>query len=168
MFFGSPSNAKSKGRAYILLGEKWEKFGDVLSQKKGNFIMIRKLKYCQTWKIWPSPLSLSVYSTFKLLTLLSGLYSESCQTSKMECFEKIFNGYKTLNNFAKRSIVSVWQGNEYTCNFLGTKMYELLLAFSLEACAISKYILKIMTGKVNREREYLIYLDLDICAAIWT
>ena len=29
--------------------------------------MINEFKYRQTWKIWPSPLSLSLYSTFKLL-----------------------------------------------------------------------------------------------------
>ena len=27
--------------------------------------MINEFKYGQTWKIWPSPLSLSLYSTFK-------------------------------------------------------------------------------------------------------
>ena len=32
--------------------------------EKGNFIMINEFKYGQTWKIWPSPLSLSLYSTF--------------------------------------------------------------------------------------------------------
>ena len=32
---------------------------------KGNFIMINGFRYGQTWKIWPSPLSLSLYSTFK-------------------------------------------------------------------------------------------------------
>ena len=36
-----------------------EKFGDVLGEKKATF------KYGQTWKLWPSPLSLSLYSTFK-------------------------------------------------------------------------------------------------------
>ena len=34
--------------------------------EKGNFVMISDFKYGQTWKIWPSPLSLSLYSTFKL------------------------------------------------------------------------------------------------------
>ena len=29
--------------------------------------MIDEFKYGQTWKIWPSPLSLSLYSTFKIL-----------------------------------------------------------------------------------------------------
>ena len=33
--------------------------------EKGNFVIINELKYGQTWKIWPSPLSLSLYSTFK-------------------------------------------------------------------------------------------------------
>ena len=27
--------------------------------------MINEFKYGQTWQIWPSPLSLSLYSTFK-------------------------------------------------------------------------------------------------------
>ena len=40
----------------ITLGSCWE---------KGKFIMINKFKYGQTWKIWPSPLILSLYSTFK-------------------------------------------------------------------------------------------------------
>ena len=33
--------------------------------EKGNFIMINEFEYGQTWKIWSSPLSLSLYSTFK-------------------------------------------------------------------------------------------------------
>ena len=33
--------------------------------EKGNFIMINEFKYGETWKIWPSPLSFSHYSTFK-------------------------------------------------------------------------------------------------------
>ena len=32
--------------------------------EKGN-LMINEFKYDQSWKIWPSPLSLSLYSTFK-------------------------------------------------------------------------------------------------------
>ena len=34
--------------------------------RKGNFIIITEFRYGQTWKIGPSPLSLSLYSTFKL------------------------------------------------------------------------------------------------------
>ena len=33
--------------------------------EKGNFIMITEFKCGQTWKMWPSPHSLSLYSTFK-------------------------------------------------------------------------------------------------------
>ena len=33
--------------------------------EKGNFILIYEFKYDQTWKFWPSPLSLSIYDTFK-------------------------------------------------------------------------------------------------------
>ena len=38
--------------------------------QKGNFIMISELKYGLTWTIWPSPLSLSLYSIFKMRRLL--------------------------------------------------------------------------------------------------
>ena len=55
--FGSLSNAKSKGRG---------KNGDVLAEKKGNFIMINWFKYDETWKFLPSLLSLSLYSTYKI------------------------------------------------------------------------------------------------------
>ena len=32
--------------------------------EKGNFLVINKFKYDQTWNIWPSPLSLSLYNPF--------------------------------------------------------------------------------------------------------
>ena len=38
--------------------------------EKGNLMMINEFKYGQTWKIWPSPLSLSLYSIFKLKSFL--------------------------------------------------------------------------------------------------
>ena len=41
------------------------KFWTCSCWEKGNFIMINKFRYGQTWKILPSPLSLSLYSTFK-------------------------------------------------------------------------------------------------------
>ena len=42
------------------------KFGHVLVEKKGNCRMINEFKYGETWKICPSPLSLSLYSIFKV------------------------------------------------------------------------------------------------------
>ena len=38
--------------------------------RKSNFIMINELKYGQTWKIAPSSLSLSLYSTFNASAFL--------------------------------------------------------------------------------------------------
>ena len=44
--------------------------------------MINEFKYGQTWKIWPSPLSLSLYSTFKHFCFFFGyeLYKLSVET----------------------------------------------------------------------------------------
>ena len=39
-------------------------------------------------------------------------YSEHCQTSKMELFEKIIEGFESLTIFEKHSILNVWQGSE--------------------------------------------------------
>ena len=40
-------------------------------------------------------------------------YSPPSQIFKMGRFAKIINGKKSLTNFAKRSILDVWQGSEY-------------------------------------------------------
>ena len=37
----------------------------------------------------------------------------------MELFTKIVNGLKPLTNFAKNSILDVWQGSEYAFAFIG-------------------------------------------------
>ena len=63
-YFSSLSNTKSKGSAHVSLGEGRGKNLDMLLLRKGNFIIINEFRYGQTWKIWPSPLSLSLYSTF--------------------------------------------------------------------------------------------------------
>ena len=83
-YFSGLSNAKSKGSAHVLLGEGSEKIWTCSCREKGNFIMINEFKYGQTWKIWPSPLSLSFYSTFKMLPqkmyfLLSKFISNNSQ-----------------------------------------------------------------------------------------
>ena len=43
----------------------------------------------------------------------SEAYSEPCQTSKMEVFTKIVNGFSFLTIFAKSSILDVWQDSEF-------------------------------------------------------
>ena len=47
-------------------------------------------------------------------------YSETCQTSKLKRFAKIVT--HLLNIFIKRSILYVWQGFEYACGTLHTKL----------------------------------------------
>ena len=41
------------------------------------------------------------------------VYSEPCQTSKIEHFVKIVNDFQPLSIFAKRSILDIWEGCEY-------------------------------------------------------
>ena len=40
-------------------------------------------------------------------------YSEPCQTSKMEFFAEIGNGWKPLTSFTRNSILDLYQGSEY-------------------------------------------------------
>ena len=51
--------------AHVLLGERSGKIWTCSCWEKVNFIMINEFKYGQTWKIWPSPLSLSLYNLYK-------------------------------------------------------------------------------------------------------
>ena len=39
---------------------------------------------------------------------------ELCQTSNMERFANILNGWKPLTNFTKRAILYIWHGSAYT------------------------------------------------------
>ena len=48
--------------------------------KKGNFIMINEFKYGQTWETWPSPLILSLYSTFKDWVSHTGVWNQLHKT----------------------------------------------------------------------------------------
>ena len=40
-------------------------------------------------------------------------YSEPCQTSKMDVFAKIVNGFSSLTIFAESSVLDVWQESEF-------------------------------------------------------
>ena len=57
-----------EGKSTFYLAREVGKFGHVLAEKR--YIMINEFKYGQTWKIWSSPLSLSLYSTFKFIIRL--------------------------------------------------------------------------------------------------
>ena len=95
IFFGSLSNAKSKGSAHVLLGEESGKIWTCSCWEKGNFIMIIVFKYGQTWKVWLSPLSLSLYNPFKLLcnTMLMSAIIKRLFTSTLT---KVHN-YRLMN-----------------------------------------------------------------------
>ena len=62
--------------AHVLLCKGSGKIWTCSCWEKGNFIMINEFKYGQTWKIWSSPLSLSLYSTFK--TTLNKIFPVQC------------------------------------------------------------------------------------------
>ena len=65
-YFSGLSPTRNRREAHIFhLGREEEKIWRCFCQEKCNFIMISEFKYGQTWKIWPSPLSLSIYSTIK-------------------------------------------------------------------------------------------------------
>ena len=56
-YFSGLSHAKSKGSAYVLLGEGTGKIWTCSCWENGNFITINEFKYGQTWIIWLSPFS---------------------------------------------------------------------------------------------------------------
>ena len=41
------------------------------------------------------------------------LYSETCQTSKINCFAIIIKSFEPFTNLANRSILDVWKGSEH-------------------------------------------------------
>ena len=68
-YFSGLSLTRNRREAHMFyLAKEVGKIWTCSCWEKGNFIMINKFKYGQTWKIWPSPLSLSLYSTFKHLS----------------------------------------------------------------------------------------------------
>ena len=62
-YFSGLSNAKSKEAHMSYLAREVGNIWRCSSWEKGN--MINEFKYGQTWNNWPSPLSLSLNSTFK-------------------------------------------------------------------------------------------------------
>ena len=72
-YFLCPSLTQNWSEAHFLLGEGRGKNLDIFLLRKGNFIMINEFRYVQTWKIWLSPLSLSLYSTFKVYDVINCL-----------------------------------------------------------------------------------------------
>ena len=65
-YFLGLSLMRNQREKHIILGERLGKIWICSCWEKGNFIMINEFKYGQTWKIWPSPFSVSLYSSFKV------------------------------------------------------------------------------------------------------
>ena len=76
---------------------------------------------CFIWKIEPKLLRWGFFILFCFCKLFGWMkkdaYSEPCQTSKMELFAKIVNGWKPLTVFTKRFLLYVWQCSEYTPDY---------------------------------------------------
>ena len=70
-YFSGLSLTRNRREAHVLPGERRGENLDMFLLRKGNFIMINEFRYGQTWKIWLSPLSLSLYRTFKCKTYLN-------------------------------------------------------------------------------------------------
>ena len=90
-------------------------------------------------KIWVNTIISLIYSKYSLASLLEPeqnnlsnpeAYSELWQTSKLEYFAKIVNGWKSLKTatiLAKHSILDFWQSSEYAsviCNSLLGKIED--------------------------------------------
>ena len=65
-FLGLSLTQNRREAHMFFLAREVGKFGCVLLEKKGNFIVINEFKYGQTWKIWPS-----LYSTLKFALIQS-------------------------------------------------------------------------------------------------
>ena len=100
-------------------------FCDVIGCSKFFKILIVLIKKSVKFSISPSRSywaanhsKLATYPSFVLLPLsisvpVSEVYSEPCQTFKIERFLKIKNGWKPFTIFPKRYILHFWQGSEY-------------------------------------------------------
>ena len=98
-YFSGLSLTRNQREAHVLLGEGSGEIWTCSCWEKGNFIIINEFKYGQTWKIWPSPLSLSLYSTLTFLfsvcdvnnkKILLGVFTWPIFKSSWVCFFVLF------------------------------------------------------------------------------
>ena len=74
--------------------------------QNGNFITVNEFKYGQTWKIWPSQLSLLLYSTFKqTISHKFCLSSTNFTWSTLEYFVLDISGVACSDYLFKKSFV---------------------------------------------------------------
>lgn len=77
----------------------------------------------------------------------SKVYLEPCQTSKREPLQKyLMSDFSLLTTFAKRSILYVWQGSEYT--FITPVMIRIRLSSGLTSSNTSNLIQNALRTKL--------------------
>ena len=82
-YFSGLSLTQNRREAHVSLGKRGRKNLEILLLRKSNFILISEFKYDQTWRIWQSPLSLSLYSTsFDPWLLNQMLFCQNCPSKK--------------------------------------------------------------------------------------
>ena len=103
LFRVSLSNKKSKGSTHVLFGKRIGKIWTCSGWEKGIFIMINEFKYGRTWKIWPSPLSLSLNSTFNTYskTFFSKKSFLKCRFFILEINTLLQTNFYVVSKFAK-------------------------------------------------------------------
>ena len=80
--FSGLSLTRNRGEALFYLAWEVERIWRCYCCEKGKFIMIIEFKYRQTWKIWPSPLSLALSSTSKIQMILDLMKFKTTVDSK--------------------------------------------------------------------------------------
>ena len=108
-----------KGSAHVLLDEGSGKIWTCFCWEKGNFLMINEFKYGQTWKIWPSPLSLWLYSTCNSLKIKNWFSYKNPNDSKFFLVYKFIcascsSSYigKACHHFKTRIVEHIKTGNK--------------------------------------------------------
>ena len=84
----------------IYMAKEVEKIWKCSCWEKGNFVMINDFKYGQSWKISPSPLSLSIYSTF------NDQCSHHIETSKLICIANQLTGFYMMGTLVVKGLNS--------------------------------------------------------------
>ena len=76
------------------------------------------------------------------------MYSESCQTPKMEHLPKRVNGYRLLTIFSKYSVFDLWQDSKYASVLQYLAIVITSIHYIFDFCFIVKYVgTEILRGK---------------------
>ena len=87
-------------------------------------------------------------------------YSEPCETTKAEFFQKIANSWKQRAIFAKSSILDVWQGSEYAWVVNNFFLEHFLGFFLLDQLFLNVRLSVIIHGRRNVFLKRLIGSDV--------